>query len=170
MEERLIEVDVVSAAGLTKMRTFGRQQNAFVVAYILRTSKRVTEVDTKGGLNPSWNSKLVFICDERGLNSGKTQLTLEIYSRGVLSNKLTGTVSIPLHLSVSSRESTESRESGLAEYPILDISGKTKGLLKVRVKYGVKRNITLIIADYILLGLKPSFQALVITSGLMFDD
>ncbi|KAG6554817.1 hypothetical protein Mapa_003400 [Marchantia paleacea] len=141
MEERTIEVNVVSASDLKNVKTFGGQQNSYVVAYIFPEQKRSTKVDAKGGLNPAWNSKLTFTCDERVLERGGSYLTLEIYSHGALSDKLIGTVSIPLQLPVSSDGSEPKMDAATMEYAVRRPSGKAKGHLKVSVKLGEKRTI-----------------------------
>ncbi|BBN13047.1 hypothetical protein MPTK1_6g00390 [Marchantia polymorpha subsp. ruderalis] len=141
MEERTIEVNVVSASDLKNVKTFGGQQTSYVEAYIFPQQRRKTNVDTKGGLNPSWNSKLTLTCDERFLERGGSYLTLEIYSHGALSDKLIGTVSIPLHLPVTSDGSEPKTDASIEEYEVRRPSGKAKGQLKVSVKLGEKRTI-----------------------------
>ncbi|KAL2622478.1 hypothetical protein R1flu_002683 [Riccia fluitans] len=141
MEERTIEVDVVSATGLKNVKTFGGHQTTYVVAYIVPQTKRSTKVDTSRGVNPTWNAKLTFLCDERILEKGGAHLTLEIYSQGVLSDTLIGKVSIPLYLPVASNANAGKSDGTPVEYSVRSVSGKERGLLKVGVKFGEKRTI-----------------------------
>ncbi|KAL3691414.1 hypothetical protein R1sor_005065 [Riccia sorocarpa] len=141
MEERTIEVNVVSATGLKNVKAFGGHQTSYVVAYIFPQTKRSTKVDHQGGLNPTWNSKLTFLCDDRILEKGGAHLTLEVYAEGVLSDKLIGRVIIPLHLPVTSNGSSGKIDGTPVEYSVRTDSGKERGFLKVGVKIGEKRTI-----------------------------
>ncbi|KAL3691407.1 hypothetical protein R1sor_005058 [Riccia sorocarpa] len=123
MEERTIEVNVLSATGLKNVKSFGGHQTSYVVAYIFPQTKRSTKVDHQGGLNPTWNSKLTFLCDERILEKGGTHLTLEVYAQGVLSDKLIGRVIIPLHLPVTSNRSSGKTDGTPVEYSVRTDSG-----------------------------------------------
>ncbi|KAL2622474.1 hypothetical protein R1flu_002679 [Riccia fluitans] len=141
MEERTIEVNVVSASGLKNVKSFGGHLSSFVVAYIVPQTKRSTKVDTKGGVNPTWNAKLNFLCDERVLEKGGAHLTLEIYSQGVLSDTLIGKVTIPLHLPVYSNGNAGKSGGTPVEYSVRSVSGKERGFLTVGVEFGEKRTI-----------------------------
>lgn len=102
MDQREIEVTVLSAQDLKNVKLSGGTMSPYVVAWIYPNMKVPSPVSTKGGVNPTWNSVLRLVCEESLLQQGGANLTLEIFNHGSFSNKAIGTVRIPLS-SVSSK-------------------------------------------------------------------
>lgn len=96
MEQRELEVMVFSANDLKNVKTFGGKMSPYCVAWIYPNMKVATPMDTNGGENPTWNSRLRLVCEESLIESGNAVVTIDIYNHGSFSNKLIGTVTIPL--------------------------------------------------------------------------
>lgn len=136
-EERTLELNVISAKDLKKVRKFGPDV-CYAVAYIRARDKKSTAVDKEGGNNPKWNSKLVFTCDESLLQRGAGCITVEIYSYGSFSNKLVGTSKISL-LDIG-KLVNQTRPPSSMSFEVRRPSGKARGTLTVYVKLGEKRS------------------------------
>lgn len=125
MAQRELEVTVISAQGLKNVRLYGRLMNPYAVAWVYPSHKVQTVVDEGGGINPSWNSVLRFSCEDTVIWSSGGEITIVIRNRGSISNKLIGTVTVPLSdLSLQCRaaDSNASPESTLMSYQVLAIS------------------------------------------------
>ena len=96
MGEREIEVTVLSAQDLKNVKLSGGTMSPYVVAWIYPNMKVPSAVASRGGANPSWNSVVRLVCEEGLLAQGGAKMTVEIYHHGSFSNKLIGTVTIPL--------------------------------------------------------------------------
>ncbi|CAM6096547.1 unnamed protein product [Calypogeia fissa] len=137
-EERTLELSVISAKELKRVRKFG-PDICYAVAYIRAREKKSTPVDKDGGNNPRWNSKLVLTCDESLLHRGAGTITVEIYSHGSFSNKLVGTSKVSL-LEIS-KLINQTRPPSSMSYEVRRPSGKVRGTLTISVKLGEKRAI-----------------------------
>ncbi|CAM6084563.1 unnamed protein product [Calypogeia fissa] len=167
MEARTIELKVVSATNLKKVKKFGSaQQRCYVVAYIYAAQRQATQADSAGGVNPTWNAPLTLLCYETDLypdyrsgssfstrpssssaassSSSSRAITIEIYahSSGIFSSgdKLVGTVVIPLR-DIASAVPAENLTS-MAFDVRRPSSGRVKGKLNLTVKLGPKFAIT----------------------------
>ncbi|CAM6090850.1 unnamed protein product [Calypogeia fissa] len=161
MEARTIELTVVSATNLKKVKKFGSaQQRCYVVAYIYAAQRQATQADSAGGVNPTWNAPLTLSCYETDLypdyrssssfstrpssssaassSSSSRAITIEIYahSSGIFSsgNNVVGTVVIPLR-DIASAVRAENLTS-MAFDVRRPSSGKVKGKLNLTVKLG----------------------------------
>ena len=95
MEQREIEVTLISAQNLKKVTTFGKQ-SVYAVAWVHPGMKVSSPMDTKGNLSPTWNAKLKLMADERLVQEGNVVLVVDLYHHGSLGNKLVGSSTIPL--------------------------------------------------------------------------
>ncbi|XP_024359452.1 protein SRC2 [Physcomitrium patens] len=139
MAQRELEVTVISAQGLKNVRLYGRLMNPYAVAWVYPSHKVQTVVDEGGGINPSWNSVLRFSCEDTVIWSSGGEITIVIRNRGSISNKLIGTVTVPLSdLSLQCRaaDSNASPESTLMSYQVKTRLGKPRGVLNLAVKVG----------------------------------
>jgi hypothetical protein len=118
MDQREIEVTVLSAQDLKNVKLTGGAMSPYVVAWIYPNMKVPSPVSTKGGVNPTWNSVLRLVCEESLLQQGGANLTLEIFNHGSFSNKAIGTVRIPLS-SVSSKAAQGSSSTKTSSYQVL---------------------------------------------------
>lgn len=139
-EERSLEFNIVSANDLKKVNTFGKQ-SCFVVVYVNSSQKTQTKVDRVGGRNPSWNSRLNVACDERTLIKSGSYVTVEIYCAGRITNKLLGTVTIPLN-EVGRDGKSGATKPQIMAYQVRRRSGKIQGVLNLAVKLGEKKTIS----------------------------
>ncbi|KAG6548515.1 hypothetical protein Mapa_010003 [Marchantia paleacea] len=137
-EERTLELNIVSAVDLKKVKTLG-EQHCYVVAYVYGNQQKATKADQTGGLNPVWNATLTLTCDEQLLHSHDSFLTVEIHSHGTLRNKLVGSVAVPLH-ELLARDGQKASNQIMA-FQVLRPSGKIKGTLNMAVKLGEVRTV-----------------------------
>lgn len=135
-EERTINLTVISASDLKKVSTFGKQ-SSYAVAYVYTNRKQTSKVDHDGGVNPTWNSRLVLEADEEQIRSGRSHITLELHSHGTFGGKLIGTATIPLSDIAKEGASTPQFMAFEVHRP----SGKVQGIVNVSVALGEKRTI-----------------------------
>jgi hypothetical protein len=132
-EERELEVTLISAEGLKKVRNFGLDL-CYAVVYIRAREKQVTMVDKEGGSNPTWNAKFTVTCDESMFQLGTLIMTVEIYGHGTFGNKLVGICKIPLYdIDMKSQRPTP------MHYEVRRPSGRVRGSLTLTVVAGEKR-------------------------------
>lgn len=140
MAQRELEVTVISAQDLKNVRLSGRAMSPYAEVWIQNSSARKvqTGVDSGGGINPSWNYVLRLACEDGIFRSGGV-LTIVLRNRGSFSDKVIGTVTVPLSdLSLQCRaaDSNASRESTLMSYQVRMRSGKPHGILNLSVVVG----------------------------------
>ncbi|CAM6086960.1 unnamed protein product [Calypogeia fissa] len=157
-EERTIEVTVISATDLKKVKKFGREQKNYVSAYIYPSRRQTTGADPYGGVNPIWNSTLKLTCYESDLypaaatsaesaassSSGHAahEMILEIYSVGGhfhTADKLVGTVKVPLQNVAAAVKTGGTMPSFDVHLPT--DSAEVHGSLNLSVKLGGKREL-----------------------------
>lgn len=157
-EARAIELTVVSATDLKKVKKFNHQR-CYVVAYIYSAQRQATHIDHIGGINPTWNAPLILPCYETDLypdgsnhnsnassssssSSSSRSINIDIYSRtsGFFGSgdKLVGSVVVPLHL-VASVAQVE-RLSAMA-FDVHRPSGRIQGKMDLTLKLGEKQAI-----------------------------
>lgn len=153
IEERSLEFNIVSANDLKKVKGFGKQ-SCFVVVYVNPSQKSSTKVDRVGGRNPCWNSRLIVTCDERMFTKSGSYITVEIYSAGHITNKLLGTVTIPLNQVGRDGMSGATKPQVMA-YQVRRRSGKIKGVLNLAVKLGEKKTISTLPAPRVYVKQQP---------------
>lgn len=95
MEQREIEVTLISAQNLKKVTTFGKM-STYAVAWVHPGMKVSSPMDTKGNLSPTWNAKLKLMADEQLVQQGNVVLVVDLYHHGSLGPKLVGSSTIPL--------------------------------------------------------------------------
>lgn len=148
-EARTIELTVVSATNLKKVKKF--KQQCYVVAYIYGAQRQATHSDPLGGVNPTWNAAMTLTCYEtdlhpdgssRGSSSSPRAVTVDLYchSSGVFSrgDKLVGSVVVPLlHIATVAQV----QEISVLAFDVRRPSGKVKGRLNLMIKLGEKHTI-----------------------------
>ncbi|KAL3697743.1 hypothetical protein R1sor_011819 [Riccia sorocarpa] len=142
-KDRTVEVTIISASHLKKVRLVGHQK-LYVVAYIYEDHKFTSKVDRDGGLNPTWNSHLTLKCDERLFVHHGTYLNFKIYRRGQVSKmmhgSLIGTVAVPLRdLEKDVRCHVEATPMS---FQVRRSSGRENGVLNLAIKLGSRQNTT----------------------------
>jgi hypothetical protein len=95
MEQREILVTLISARDLKKVSTFGRM-TVYGVAWIYPNMKVSSPVDTRGHLNPTWDTTLRLTADERLVQSGNAVLHIDLYDYGSFGSTHVGSSAIPL--------------------------------------------------------------------------
>ncbi len=95
MEQRELEVTIISAQDLKNASTFGKM-TPYAVAWVYSNMKVYTPIDPKGSVNPTWNAPLKLIVEQRILEQPNATLNVDIYSYGSFSNKYVGSCSVPL--------------------------------------------------------------------------
>eukprot|EP01018_Ginkgo_biloba_P026089 Gb_09308 [translate_table: standard] len=90
------EVRIISAQDLEDMKRFGKMRT-YAVAYIESDHKAPTNIDEEGGINPSWNQKLVLQADGELLSQTLAAINVDTYAHGHMRDKLVGTARIHDH-------------------------------------------------------------------------
>ena len=83
VEERVLEMTLISASNLKNMNFISKMETYVVVKlppYFEYTSK----VDSKGGVNPRWDESFGFMLPESVLQRGESRIKIEIYTLGTL--------------------------------------------------------------------------------------
>ncbi|KAG0626503.1 hypothetical protein M758_2G131600 [Ceratodon purpureus] len=99
---QLVEVTIISARDLknVKFGCFGGKMSPFAVAWTTsggtNSPRKTTPPSTKGGRDPTWNSKQTFICREDSFRTGLENLAIELWHKSFIKKKLLGTVTMPL--------------------------------------------------------------------------
>jgi hypothetical protein len=134
MEQRELEVTIISAQDLKNVSTFGKM-TPYAVAWVYSNMKVSTPIDPKGSVNPTWNAPLKLIVEQRILEQPNATLNVDIYSHGSFSNKHVGSCSVPLsHLKEKDSKGADTKKfmSFLVRRP----SGRTQGMLNLSLKLG----------------------------------
>ncbi|GLJ50685.1 hypothetical protein SUGI_1079800 [Cryptomeria japonica] len=85
----------MSAQDLKKPRhLFAGKLKTYAVAWIRGGEKISTQIDCTGGVNPTWNDKLMLRIEDRFLQSNTCALTVDIYCVGCIKNTLLGSVRV----------------------------------------------------------------------------
>lgn len=92
-KKREIEVMIISAQDLQDVKRIGKMR-CYAVAHIDPEHKVSTRIDQDGGINPTWNEKLVLAADDELLSNVWAAITVEIYSYSHIRDKLVGTARI----------------------------------------------------------------------------
>eukprot|EP01018_Ginkgo_biloba_P026087 Gb_09311 [translate_table: standard] len=90
---RHIEVRIISAEDLEDVKRFGKMRT-YAVAFIDPDHKATTNIDEEGGINPTWNQKLVLQADDELLSQTLAAINVDIYAHGHIREKLVGTARI----------------------------------------------------------------------------
>lgn len=96
MEQREVEVTIISSYHLRNVKNFGGKMSPYAVAWIHPNMKERTPMDIDGGLDPKWNAKLNLVCEESFVEDGNAIITIDIYDGSSISNKTIGTASVAL--------------------------------------------------------------------------
>jgi hypothetical protein len=153
-EERTIEVTLISATDLKKVKKIGREQKCYAAAFIYPARRQTTATDYYGGVNPIWNATLKLPCYETDLHPDTTSapatslyspssstITVEIYSLGGgifhSSDKLVGTITVPL------RDVASAAKVGgtMTSFDVHLASGEVHGTINLTIKLGAKREL-----------------------------
>ncbi|KAG0557258.1 hypothetical protein KC19_11G114500 [Ceratodon purpureus] len=149
MEQREIFVTIISAQNLKKVNAFGRM-TVYAVAWIYPNMKVSSRVDTRGHLNPTWDTTLKLTADERLVQSGNAVVNIDLYNHGSFGNTHVGSSSIPLsglratvienqgtvEERVEDKVGSSSSSPNIMTVPVLRRSGRTRGTLNVSVRLG----------------------------------
>lgn len=149
MEQRTIELTVVSAQDLKNVRMFGRKMSPYAVAWIYPNMKVATHMASNGGENPTWNATLKLVCEERLVEQGNLVITVDLYNHGSLSNKSIGSVTVPLPAESNTsadkpddiQNSSKNQTQQQSRPKVLSLqvrrpSGHVQGTLNVAVRLG----------------------------------
>jgi hypothetical protein len=128
---------------------------AFAKVWIEPNYKRFTS--TREGRDPAWNERLSFPVPEYFFQQPQASVSIEVFNRGILSDKFLGGCRIPLHEILHNQASSASSASSApsdpakpaasqqvsthtdpSTYPLLKKSGKKKGSIRVAIHVGEK--------------------------------
>ncbi|CAM6024854.1 unnamed protein product [Sphagnum balticum] len=140
MEQREIELTIISAQDLKNVKSFGGKMSPYAVAWVYPNMKVPTPMAPSGGENPTWNANLKLVCEERLVEQGNLVITIDVYNHSSFSNKSIGSASLPLPQNMTgdgkSQGSKNGTQSKVISLPVRRPSGRVQGTLNVAVKLG----------------------------------
>lgn len=138
MEQRTLEVTLISAEGLKDVNRLGKVRT-FAVAWVDPSARQSTGVDKEGGTNPAWNETLSFTVPEASFHHPSARLTVEINHKGNLcGNTVLGTAHVPLAELLNDTYTNRNSGKTLFSYQVRRPSGRPQGSLNLSVRLGDK--------------------------------
>ncbi|KAF5734745.1 hypothetical protein HS088_TW15G00237 [Tripterygium wilfordii] len=107
----------------------------YVVAWIDPNRKGFSRIDTKGGVFPTWNDKVVFMVDEERLlhDYSCSTLVFEIYAVGRFGDKLVGTATVLLENFINRSSHRDGMKGSFRAIQVRRPSGTPQGILNIGV-------------------------------------
>ncbi|GMP90878.1 hypothetical protein CsSME_00041816 [Camellia sinensis var. sinensis] len=127
MEQRQLEITIVSAKGLKDVGHFSKMDIFVSIAISgdLSTHQK-TSVDKDGGSTPSWNYPMKFTIDDAAIQMNGLNLIFTLrHERTLVGDKDVGEVHVPVKNLLNN--AGESKSPISAKYPVRKPSGKAKG-------------------------------------------
>ncbi|QHO42952.1 probable lactoylglutathione lyase, chloroplastic [Arachis hypogaea] len=91
-EERVLEINLISAQGLQPPSSPLRKLQTYALTWIDPSTKLRTRLDSLGGQNPTWNDKFLFRVTPEFLSGDTSAVSVAIYAVGTFRDHLIGTV------------------------------------------------------------------------------
>nr|GME12740.1 protein SRC2-like [Ipomoea batatas] len=141
MEQRTLEINVMSAKDLNKVNLISKM-DVYVVVSISggdekSNQKAKTPVDRLGDTNPSWNSPMKFTIDEAAARQNRLNLLFKVRCDRALGDKDIGEVWVPIKELLDS-PATGGSGKQFVSYQVRKPSGKPKGQLTFSYQFGEK--------------------------------
>ncbi|XP_031096554.1 protein SRC2-like [Ipomoea triloba] len=141
MEQRTLEINVMSAKDLNKVNLISKM-DVYVVVSISggdekSNQKAKTPVDRLGDTNPSWNSPMRFTIDEAAARQNRLNLLFKVRCDRALGDKDIGEVWVPIKELLDS-PATGGSGKQFVSYQVRKPSGKPKGQLTFSYQFGEK--------------------------------
>ncbi len=112
MEQREIELTIISAQDLKNVKSFGGKMSPYAVAWVYPNMKVPTPMAPGGGENPTWNANLKLVCEERLVEQGNLVITIDLYNHSSFSNKSIGSASLPLPQNMTGDGKSQGSKNG----------------------------------------------------------
>lgn len=139
MEQRTLDINVVSAKGLKDVNLIGKM-DVYAVVSISGGShpkqKIKTNVDKDSGSNPTWNYPMKFTVDEIAAQQNRLSLIFDFRCERSFGDKDIGQVVVPVKELLDSKCDENSMK--FVTYQVRTSSGKPKGELNFSYKFGDK--------------------------------
>lgn len=132
MEQRVLEVSLVSAEGLKDVSHLGKVR-AYAEAWVDPCAKQVSSLDKQGGTHPTWNHTFSFTLPSSSFHHPSARLTIQILHR----THLAGCNSFIGSSIVSLRDFLTSSKT-LLSYPVMHSPVHQHGFVHIRVRLGDK--------------------------------
>ncbi|GAV85839.1 C2 domain-containing protein [Cephalotus follicularis] len=137
MEQRTIEIDLISAADLKNVNLISKM-DVYTVVYLSgdpsSKQKAKTTVDREGGNNPTWNFPMKFTIDESLAQQNCLTLVFKLKCERSLGDKDVGEVNVP----VKELLDPIPMQTQFVSYQVRKPSGRPKGVLNFSFKVGDK--------------------------------
>ncbi|KAF3456203.1 hypothetical protein FNV43_RR00853 [Rhamnella rubrinervis] len=139
MEQRTLDIKVVSAKGLKDVNLIGKM-DVYAVVSISGDShpkqKTKTNVDKDCGSNPTWNYPMKFTVNEIAAKQNRLTLVFDLRCERTFGDKDIGQVVVPVSELLDSKGDENSMKC--VTYQVRTSSGKPKGELNFSYKFGDK--------------------------------
>ncbi|KAG6621573.1 hypothetical protein I3842_Q019100 [Carya illinoinensis] len=134
MEDKTLAINVISAEDVGDLNRVSKM-NVYVVVSLSGNKQRAkTEVDRKGGTNPSWNFPVKFSIDESAARQNRLKLEFKLRrERSLLRDKDIGVVYVPVAKLLDYTGGGKSMQE--VRYQVTGPSGKPQGILKFSCKF-----------------------------------
>lgn len=140
MEQRTLEINVISAKDLKNVNLFSKMDVYAVVSISgdsqLPEQKTRTPVDRDGGTNPTWNFPAKFTIHVGPVQLNRLNLVFKLRCDRALGDKDIGEVNVPIKELLDSMGDGKSMQ--FVSYQVRKPSGKPKGELNFSYKFGDK--------------------------------
>ncbi|KAJ9154492.1 hypothetical protein P3X46_027817 [Hevea brasiliensis] len=140
MEQRTLEINVISAKDLKDVNLFSKMDVYAVVSISgdsqLHKQKTKTPVDRDGGTNPTWNFPARFTIHGDPAQQNRLNLVFKLRCDRALGDKDIGEVNVPIKELFDSMGDGKSMQ--FVSYQVRKPSGKPKGELNFSFKFGDK--------------------------------
>lgn len=136
MDNRIVEINVISARDLKNVNLFSKIQVYVVVSLSGDTKEKQeakTSVDREGGTCPSWNFPMKFAIDESAAESNRLTLVFKLCCGGA---KHLGEVHVPVKELLNCVGDGKSMQ--FVSYQVTKPSGKPQGVLNFSYKFSEK--------------------------------
>ncbi|KAF3436415.1 hypothetical protein FNV43_RR23507 [Rhamnella rubrinervis] len=139
MEYRALEVTIISARGLKKVKHLTKMDVYVIVSLPGGPhTEQKTPVDKDGGTSPNWNFPMKFIIDEADARKNRNALNFKVKcSRRLHSDEEIGEVNVPLEELLDN--GGDGKFVKYVTYQVRKISGKLTGELNLSYKFADDR-------------------------------
>eukprot|EP01018_Ginkgo_biloba_P012561 Gb_28892 [translate_table: standard] len=132
MDNATLDITVISAEDVKNVRKFGRTMRTYAIVWSDPTTHNSTRIDRDGDTNPRWNDKLQLVLNPGLIHRKGSTITIEIYCKTRLRDKLVGWTKVPLSDIVHGEVRNNSPH--FLSYRLKTAKGKPHGIINLSVR------------------------------------
>ncbi|KAK4595762.1 hypothetical protein RGQ29_014024 [Quercus rubra] len=137
MSHHTLDISSISAKGLKlkKVSCFSNKMGLYATVSIdgsSNSSEQKTPIDKNGGSNPIWNSPMKFIIND--VPAAQQTVVVKLKAERIIRDKVIGQVHVPMKELLDNYG--DSKGENHISYTVVTPSGKAKGVLDLRLKFG----------------------------------